>query len=155
MKILIASGGSDYSFMAVKKACEMVISPESCEIRIVSVYMDIESIVAEPLDLSLEQLEGIENIERRKTNETALRAESIIRNHFPDKELKISMKSLKGEAKREIVNEAKKWKADLIVVGSLGHSALSRFFLGSVSDAVVKNAHCSVLVVRGELDGDN
>ncbi len=37
---------------------------------------------------------------------------------------------------------------DLVVVGSHGGSAISRFFLGSVSDRVVHHAGCSVMVVR-------
>ena len=38
---------------------------------------------------------------------------------------------------------------DLIVVGSHGRSALGRFMLGSVSQKVVTEAHCSVRVARG------
>lgn len=40
-------------------------------------------------------------------------------------------------------------KADLIVVGSHGHSGLGRFLLGSVSHTVVAEARCSVRIARG------
>ena len=40
--------------------------------------------------------------------------------------------------------------ADLIVVGSHGRSGVTRFLIGSVSDYVVRNAHCPVMVVRGK-----
>lgn len=53
-----------------------------------------------------------------------------------------------GNPKIEIVEEAKKQSADLIVVGSHGHTGLERALLGSVSEFVVRNAHCSVLVAR-------
>ncbi len=53
-----------------------------------------------------------------------------------------------GNPKVEIVNEAEKQGADLIVIGSHGHSALERTLLGSVSDYVVRHAKCSVLVAR-------
>jgi nucleotide-binding universal stress UspA family protein len=47
-----------------------------------------------------------------------------------------------------IVAEAKRWNADLIVIGSHGRAPLERFFLGSVSFKVAADAHCSVRVVR-------
>jgi len=63
--------------------------------------------------------------------------------------LKVSSVIKQGEAKRVLVAEAEAWDADCIFVGSRGlHSAVMRFFLGSVSTAVVANACCSVEVVR-------
>jgi nucleotide-binding universal stress UspA family protein len=55
---------------------------------------------------------------------------------------------LSGNAKEAILEEAQKWGADLIVVGSHGRRGIKRFLLGSVSEAVAMNAHCSVVVVR-------
>ncbi len=155
MKILIATGGSDYSFMAVEKACEMVIKPESSKIRIISVYQDLASMAAEPLEISAEQIEDIENYGRLQSTEYAFKANDIIKSHFPNKEIQTSMQIVRGSARDLILDEAEKWNADLIVVGSLGHSFLSRTFLGSVSEAVVRHAKCSVLVVRGNIDKNN
>lgn len=45
-------------------------------------------------------------------------------------------------------------KADLIVVGSHGRSALGRLFLGSISQKVLTEAHCSVRVARGLVEVD-
>jgi nucleotide-binding universal stress UspA family protein len=47
-----------------------------------------------------------------------------------------------------IVAEAKRWNADLIVIGSHGRSALERYFLGSVSFKVAAEAPCSVRIAR-------
>ena len=55
-----------------------------------------------------------------------------------------------GEAGEAIVAAADSEDADLIVVGSHGRSGVSRFFIGSVSDFVVRHAHCPVMVVRGK-----
>ena len=54
----------------------------------------------------------------------------------------------RGDPKSVILDEAEKWRADLIVVGSHGLKGLNRFLLGSVSDAVSRHATCSVQVVR-------
>lgn len=152
MRILIATGGSDYSFMAVEKACKLVIKPESSEIRVISVYNDLAAMTPEPLEISADQIRELENIGKLQSSDYALKAEEIIRRHFPDQKMKISMKAVKGSAKELILEEAEKWKADLIIVGSLGHNFLSRFFLGSVSEAVARYANCSVIVVRGDLE---
>jgi nucleotide-binding universal stress UspA family protein len=56
---------------------------------------------------------------------------------------------LRGEAADEIVAYADTIDADLIVVGSRGHGAIASALLGSVSQAVLHEAHRPVLVVRG------
>jgi hypothetical protein len=55
---------------------------------------------------------------------------------------------LTGTPAWELIDAANDWKADLVVVGSQGRSAIGRFFLGSVSQKVAEIANCSVRVVR-------
>jgi nucleotide-binding universal stress UspA family protein len=55
-----------------------------------------------------------------------------------------------GEPAREIVHLAEDLGAGLIVVGSRGRGGMRRALMGSVSDSVVRHAHCPVLVVRPE-----
>ncbi len=52
-----------------------------------------------------------------------------------------------------VVNQAKKWKADLLVVGSHGRTGLPRLLLGSVAERLVREAPCSVLVARKHRPG--
>jgi nucleotide-binding universal stress UspA family protein len=56
---------------------------------------------------------------------------------------------LVGFPRKAVVQYAEEWKADFVMVGSHGQSALSRFLLGSVAQAVLRTAPCSVEVVRG------
>ncbi len=61
----------------------------------------------------------------------------------------------RGHAVDEILAAATETEAALIVVGWKGHSAIARFFLGSVAEHVARHASCPVLVarpLRGELD---
>ena len=48
-----------------------------------------------------------------------------------------------------IVEDARRWDADLIVIGTHGRRGLSKLLLGSVADGVVRTAGMSVLLIRG------
>ena len=53
-----------------------------------------------------------------------------------------------GLPKKAIPEYASQWRADLVMIGAHGQSALTRFFLGSVAQAVLRTAPCSVEIVR-------
>ena len=55
-----------------------------------------------------------------------------------------------GDPAIEIVNAAKEWPADVIVLGSHGRGGVSRALLGSVAEAVIRHAPCPVLVVHAK-----
>jgi nucleotide-binding universal stress UspA family protein len=57
---------------------------------------------------------------------------------------------LHGVPAEQIVAAARDWNADLVIVGDHNRHILSRFLLGSVADAVVRHAPCSVLVARAK-----
>ena len=48
-----------------------------------------------------------------------------------------------------VVEDARRWEADLIVIGTHGRRGLSKLLLGSVADGVVRTSATSVLLVRG------
>lgn len=48
-----------------------------------------------------------------------------------------------------IVDEARRWPADLIVIGTHGRSGFSRILFGSVAEGVVRTAPVPVLLIRG------
>jgi len=52
-----------------------------------------------------------------------------------------------GVAAAEIIEAAKEWKADLVIVGSHNRGRFSRLILGSTAEAVVRGAVCPVLVM--------
>jgi nucleotide-binding universal stress UspA family protein len=53
-----------------------------------------------------------------------------------------------GDPRHAILNYASEWNADWIVMGSHGRRGVDRFFIGSVSEAVARHAHCSIEIVR-------
>jgi nucleotide-binding universal stress UspA family protein len=60
-----------------------------------------------------------------------------------------------GSAKYQICHTlAPDHKADLIMIGATGLNAVERLFIGSVSEYVIRNAPCDVLVVRTNTDNE-
>ena len=60
----------------------------------------------------------------------------------------------KGEVAKEVVGLAQELEVDLIILGNRGRSALRRALMGSVSDSVVRHAHCPVVVTPSQETGE-
>jgi nucleotide-binding universal stress UspA family protein len=54
----------------------------------------------------------------------------------------------RGGPAEEIIKAAEEFQPDVIVLGSHGHKGVKHFLLGSVSERVLRHAHCSVLIVK-------
>ncbi len=61
-------------------------------------------------------------------------------------DITVESKILEGHPAEEIIKESKNY--DLIIMGSLGRTGISKMLLGSVAEKVVRFAECPVLVVR-------
>jgi nucleotide-binding universal stress UspA family protein len=146
MKILLATDGSDYSKAAVNSVAERPW-PAGSEVKIVSAmeipYAPTTETWVLP-DSYYKELERVANEQAEAAVKDAV--ERIKSGKASELEIITSIKS--GSAREVILDEAEKWGADLIVLGSHGYSGWQRFLLGSVSHAVSTHAHCSVEIVR-------
>jgi nucleotide-binding universal stress UspA family protein len=144
MKILLATDGSSCSIAAAHAITEREWSPGS-EIKVINV---IPASIA-----AIEPLPGIRFIGTDLTGQNYL-VEPIEEVLMPatriieEAGLPVSQKLLFGNPKQVIIEHAKDWHADLIVVGSHGRRGLARIFEGSVSEAVAMHAPCAVVVVH-------
>lgn len=68
--------------------------------------------------------------------------------------VRVSFLIWEGEPGEAIVDAARSEAVDFVVVGSHGRGSVGRFFLGSVSDHVVHNAPCPVIVVRARASAE-
>ncbi len=146
MKILLATDGSEFSREAVEKACRMLVTPEDTEIKIVCVYEPVVPLDAFPQ--SAEYSEKLEEKERRDAESFVASAAALVKEYFPDPEVKVETEIKTGAPDRVILETAGEWKPDVIVVGSHGRGFWGRLTLGSVSDSIIHHAPCSVFVVR-------
>jgi nucleotide-binding universal stress UspA family protein len=146
MKILIAVDGSESSDVAVEEAAKRPWPIDSA-VRIISVA---ETLPLEALSSPPRYREEIERAARHRAEIIVERAIARLRESdarfFP-----ISSAVVIDSPKDAIVEEAERWGADLIVVGSHGYRGPERALLGSVSQAVATQAKCSVEIARRRL----
>lgn len=146
MKILIGVDGSEYSNAAVDEVSQRTW-PRGSQILVVHAFemplAPLPDVWALPRDYN-EQLERAVRLQSDAIIEAAAQR---LKSRLGDA-VEITTKALVGSPKRVILDEAESFKADLIVVGSHGYPAWERLLLGSVSQAVVSHAPCSVEVVR-------
>jgi nucleotide-binding universal stress UspA family protein len=152
MRILLATDGSKPAGRAVHLVANMGW-PKGTAIRIVSSVSKGSDMVVSwtPETASLSELDRIEDTIVR-THAVALEsAERDLALAHPD--CMIERFLLRGRAASLIVEEARDFGADLIVVGHRGHGPIETMLLGSVSAEVVDHAPCPVLVARDDVLG--
>jgi len=146
MKALIAYDGSACADAALDdlKRAALPSEVEATVVTVAELWLPPPSATFKPvLTAAIEQLPAPVAAARNMAIEASHRLQTI----FPAWDVRAE--ALAGSPASAILNKADEWKPDLIVVGSHGRSALGRFILGSVSQKLVTEAHCSVRVARG------
>ncbi|MFN0084040.1 MAG: universal stress protein [Blastocatellia bacterium] len=150
MKILLAVDGSEYGTFAVESVAARPW-PEGTVVKILSAieppYLPATETWVMP-ESYYEQLEAAGNEQAQKAAKEAV-------NTLREKQgarLEILTEIKDGNPKDVILDEARQWGADLIILGSHGYRGLKRFLLGSVSHTVATHAPCSVEIVRRKED---
>jgi nucleotide-binding universal stress UspA family protein len=139
--ILLATDGSEEAQLASTTAADLAEKTNS-ELHVLTVGPDY------PLYELPEHPAEFEDVLRENRRE----AKEVLEQQAKRiEESGVSVKEThlrEGRADEEIVEVAEEIGAGLIVMGSRGHGRLRRALLGSVSDAVVRHAHCPVTIVR-------
>lgn len=146
MNILLATDGSECSQAAAAEVAQRTW-PEGTTVRIVSAVEVPISIAPETWILPEGYYGEIEAAARKQAQAAVDAAGAVILAAHGDK-VRIESELLAGIPKHAVVDEAERWGADLVVVGSHGYSGFERFLLGSVSQSIAHHARCSVLIVR-------
>ncbi len=145
MKVLLAIDGSVPSYAAVAEVARGRWSPDA-EIRILTVIHSAIPLLPDPaFVIAAMHVEEAEDLRQRAPMLLDIAAEQVGRE-APG--VSVLTKVVEGVPYDAIVQEARDWGADLIVVGSHGYGRARRLLLGSVASAVVAEAPCSVLVAR-------
>ena len=134
--ILLATDGSREAELAATTAVDLAKST-NFELHVVHVGEFLPTMLAqtevEPAQLEREAREKLDEQVRRIEEAGGTVKEAHLRL---------------GRADEEIVDVAHDMGAGFIVMGSRGHGRMRRALMGSVSDSVVRHAHCPVTIVR-------
>ncbi len=151
-KILLATDGSEEAALAAKTAADIAQKTGS-ELHVVHARLLLPwagySAAETPTTGAVDEEEARERVMRwlddqveRIEAEGGNVTQAYLRLGRPDEGI--------ITVAEEIVSLAEEIGAGLIVVGSRGLGGIRRALMGSVSDSVVRHAHCPVLVVRKE-----
>jgi nucleotide-binding universal stress UspA family protein len=142
MKILLAVDDSKYSQVAAQTVIRQM-RPENAE---VCVFHVVVSPVIIPYGYmgQVETLEAAQQERLKEGKELAERTAQQLRGAG----FQVHVVIEEGEPKTAILEKAAEWVADVIFMGSHGRKGIDRFLIGSVAQAVLRHAHCSVEIVR-------
>lgn len=143
MKILLAIDDSEFSQAAVRSVVTRTWSPGT-EVRVLHVVEPPALLLGREMAGPDPEFETVWKALREQAKSLVTKATDVLRKSG----LNATTVLIEGDPKSQIIDVAKEWPADLIVLGSHGRKGLSRFLMGSVSEAVVRHAHCSVELVR-------
>ena len=148
-KILLATDGSEEATLAAQTAVDIADKTNS-ELHVVYVggldygYPSDDPSYAVFDYVYMQQIQ--ENLEQEARKALDAEVERVKAAGGRVVEAHLSM----GSPDAEIVKLAEEMDAGLIVMGNRGLGGIRRALIGSVSDSVVRHAHCPVLVVREE-----
>ena len=148
-KILLATDGSKEAELASRTAAELAQSTGS-ELHVLYVweaanpYVEVVELAGdEPVTLRLDaELRRQFDLQARTMLDAQEEKVRAVGGTVAQAHLRM------GKADHEIVTLAEEIGAGLIVMGGRGRGGIRRALMGSVSDSVVRHAHCPVLVVR-------
>ena len=156
MKILIGYDGSEHSDDAIRDLKRAGL-PRDSQVLVASVgdllmsAPDLSEVIGHALPVSgisskLTNAQTHAESVIAEAKEAASRGVDLVKELFPEWHVEADI--MIGTPAWVLIDTAKRWNADLVVVGEQGRSALKRLLLGSVSKRVVTDSHCSVRVGR-------
>jgi nucleotide-binding universal stress UspA family protein len=156
MRIVIGYDGSEYSD-AVFDDLKLAGVPLNAEAKVLTIANLLTSgptvaeaaaqiVPSQRVAAALKRAETHAERVVKEAEEIASQGAGRLREVFP--EWNVTGEVLTGTPEWELLDAAKAWDADLIVVGSQGRSAIGRLFLGSVSKRAATDAETSVRVAR-------
>jgi nucleotide-binding universal stress UspA family protein len=143
MRILLAVDDSAFSQAATKAVVDQA-KPGDLEVRVLHTFQPMVFLPGSFAESVANSLKAAEERRRADAKELLARTAQILEKAG----VKVTTSLVEADPRHAILDQAEKWKADLIVVGSHGREGLDRLLIGSVAEHVARHASCSVEIVR-------
>ena len=145
-KILVPLNGSKHSVQALKMAVQIAKKFDG-KIALIHVYSAVRLATMTPPRISVMAPTGVAIlVEGVREAGASVLADGEERVKAEGVQVETLLRE--GHTVQEILKTAREGEFNLIVMGSRGLSKIKEIFLGSVSDGVIRNASCPVLVVK-------
>jgi len=135
--VLVALDGSEIAPRVVETLDELILSPDSTVV-LCHVFPTADSELELPADRPHPE----------STEVSYFQIEKQLQAYQENLSVKTELELVTGDPAQEIIRLANIYQTDLIIIGSRGLTGVKRIVLGSVSNQVVEEANCSVLVVK-------
>lgn len=142
-RILVPVDGSEAADRGLMEAITMATS-EGTTLRLVHVVNELMFNTGYAPTMYYDQL--LESM-REGGKEILRKAEAVAREHGAQSQT-VLLESIGGRAADLIVEQAQKWPADVIVMGTHGRRGLKRLVMGSDAEMVLRSSPVPVLMVR-------
>ena len=140
-RILIPTDGSEYTKAAIAKGIALA---KQMGAQVTAMYVvDQTSFINFPMDSTIVSVYSL----LEKEGKDAI---DFVVQEGEKAGIKVNTLIEEGSPSRKIVDASKNF--DLIVMGTLGRTGISKILLGSVAEKVIRFAQCPVLVVRSETE---
>ncbi len=136
-RIVVANDGSEGGLKALSLACDLA-KRHGASLHMISVE-ELPNIPA-----SIDEIVETKSEENHKFHDALAKARALAKK----KAVKLDAEVVAGHAVAAVLAYVKAKKADLLVVGFMGHSALYERIIGGTADRLVRLAPCPVLVVK-------
>ena len=144
--VLVAMDGSDDSFQAVRFLQSLAL-PRRTKVRLLSVVERIPYPTTAPGAIRGQLLRMLKELEAERRGELDKVLERAARQ-LDDTLTRVTRSTPAGNPADAIVAAADDYDTDLVVVGARGKGGMARLLLGSVSEKVLRDARCPVLIVK-------
>ena len=142
-RILVPVDGSHTSTLGLQEAIRIAID-QRAKLRIIHVIDEL--VVAQNFDGYFNTGDLLDSL--RDAGKKALQNALALARKRDLKPESALFESLGGRISEVIIKEAKKWRADLIVMGTHGRRGVTRMVLGSDAEAILRSTPVPVLLVR-------